>query len=302
MGCCIMSNQLQDIIQNELCPNGEWNLSDPMRVALEWQMLRFPKAEVSEEETRYPTTPAGMRAFLEVFFTRHYFQVQNSLLGYLVSDEFIYSLMNGGLRILDVGCGPAVASLAITDMLSHILGYLKYIGDLPRSRPLNITYVLNDTSGICLGTGQRMLIDYLRICRTYNSTIRPQIFYINTPFPSNMEQLRRIRIYSGTYNFAVFSYVVVPVSEDEGFNNFISGLWSTEKLCSANGRILILQDKFKTALIQRISRAIGASAYKAELTQVIYPRRNANESYTYSYYQYLYAPRSGTVAENSYVA
>ena len=298
----IMSNKLRDFIQNELCPKGEWELSDYMRAALERQISRLPKAVISEEETRYPTTLAGMRAFLDVFFTRHYFQVQDSLLEYMISDEFMDSLATGKLQILDVECGPAVASLAITDMLGYILEYFRYAVGLPRSWFLNITYVLNDTSGICLGTGQRMLTDYFRICRAYNKSIRPKAFCIKTSFPSNMKQLRRIRNNSGAYNIAVFSYVVVPVSEEEGFDNFVNGLWSTEELCGTNGQILILQDKFQTALVRKIGRAIGVSAHKAKLTQAIYPRRNANESYTYSYYQYLYAPRNRMVVKDSYAA
>jgi ribosomal protein RSM22 (predicted rRNA methylase) len=140
--CVIMDNRLRDFIQNKLCPDGEWKLSDYMRSVLERQISRLPKAIVSEDETRYPTTPAGMRAFLDVFFTRHYFQVQDSLLEYMISDEFMDSLATGALQILDVGCGPAVASLAITDILGYILEYFRYAGGLPRNRFLNMTYVL----------------------------------------------------------------------------------------------------------------------------------------------------------------
>jgi len=297
-----MDNRLRDFIQNELCPNGEWKLSDYMRAALERQISRLPKAIVSEAETRYPTTLAGMRAFLDVFFTRHYFQVQDSLLDYMVSGEFMDSLALGKLQILDVGCGPAVASLAITDMLGYILAYLRYTGGLPRSRFLNITYVLNDTSGICLGTGQRMLTDYFSICRAYNKSIRPQVFCIKAPFPSNMKQLRRIRNNLDAYNIAVFSYVVVPVSEEEGLDDFVNGLWSIEELSSTDGRILILQDKFQAALVRKMSGAIGVSAHKAKLTQAIYSRRNANESYTYSYYRCLYTPRNRRIVKDSSVA
>jgi SAM-dependent methyltransferase len=293
---------LRNFIQKELCLNSEWNLSDYMRSALERQIARLPKAVVSEDETRYPTTPAGMRAFLEVFFNRHYFQVQDSLLDYMVSEEFTDSLAIGKLQILDVGCGPAVASLAITDILNYILAYLRYTGGLPKNYFLDITYVLNDTSGICLGTGQRILTDYFSLCRAYNKSIRSQAFCIQAPFPSNMKQLRRIRNNSGAYNFAVFSYVVVPVSEEEGFSNFINGMRSTEELCSTNGRILLLQDKFQATLVQRIGRAIGISSHKAKLTQAIYPRRNANKSYTYSYYRHLYTPKNRVVVENSCIA
>jgi len=298
-----MSSRLRNFVQNELCPNGEWKLSDYMKSALERQMSRLPEATVSETETRYPTTLAGMRAFLDVFFTRHYFQVQDSLLDYIASGEFTDSLVSGKLQILDVGCGPAVASLALTEMLSYILEHLRYTGSLLRNRFLNITYVLNDISGVCLGTGQRMLTDYFRICRAYNKrTMRLRTICIQEPFPSNMKQLRRIRNNLGAYDVAVFSYVVVPASEEEGLYDFINGLWSIEELSNADGRILILQDKFQAALVRRMSRAIGVSAHKAKLTQAIYPQRNANESYTYSYYRCLYAPRNRGVVKKSSVA
>jgi hypothetical protein len=117
-----------------------------------------------------------------------------------------------------------------------------------------------------------------------------------------MKQLRRIRNNLGAYDVAVFSYVVVPASEEEGLYDFINGLWSIEELSNADGRILILQDKFQAALVRRMSRAIGVSAHKAKLTQAIYPRRNANESYTYSYYRCLYAPRNRRIVRKSSVA
>ena len=101
---------------------------------------------------------------------------------------------------------------------------------------------------------------------------------------------------------AVFSYVVVPVSEEKGFDDFVNGLWSIEEFSSTDGRILILQDKFQTALVRRISRAIGVSARKAKLTQAIYPRRNANESYTYSYYRYFYTLGNRKIVSDSSVA
>jgi len=117
-----------------------------------------------------------------------------------------------------------------------------------------------------------------------------------------VKQLRRIGNNLDSYNIAVFSYVVVPLSEEEGLNDFVNGLWDIEELSSTDGRILILQDKFQAALVRRMSRAIGVSAHKAKLTQAIYPRRNANESYTYSYYRCLYAPRNRRIVRKSSVA
>ncbi|GAG15183.1 unnamed protein product, partial [marine sediment metagenome] len=152
-----MNETLQNLIREELCQNEMWQLSDVMKSALIHQICRLPKNEVSEIETRYPQSPAEMRAFLVKFFTRHYFQTQNSLIDYMTSQDFLDIVRFGHLRILDVGSGPAVASLAITDMLACILEYLNYIEEWPKDKTVKMTYVLNDTSGICLGTGQCML-------------------------------------------------------------------------------------------------------------------------------------------------
>jgi len=294
-----MSSRLRDFVRNELCPNDEWKLSDYMKSVLERQMSRLPEATVSETEIRYPTTFAGMRAFLDVFFARHYFQVQDSLLDYMASDEFVDLLSTGKLQILDVGCGPAVASLAVTDMLNCILDYLRHTSGLSGSRLLNITYVLNDTSNVCLGTARRMLTDYFRVCKVYNKeVVKPRTICIQKSFPSNMRQLKRIRNKLDTYNMVVLSYVASPVSEEEGFGGFVGGLWNIEELSSADGRILILQDKFQADLVWRMSGAIGTPVHKAKLTQVVYSKRSASESYTYSYYRCLYAPRDGMMVKS----
>ena len=287
-----MSLTLHRNVESDLCPDGIWQLTNVMKSLLKVQISQLPKAAVSESETRYPTTPAGMRAFLDVFFTRHYFQTQRSLFDYMTSNEFLSILTSGKLQILDVGCGPAVASLAITDMLVCILEHLKDIGEWPKGKTVKMTYVLNDTSGICLGTGQRMLSDYFRVSGGYRrGVIHSRTISTQKAFPGNMNQLRRTKLNLGTYDMATFSYVVVPLNEDKGFNGLVNGLLDIEKLCSHNGRILILQDRFQAALVRRISRTIGISSHKGELTQNVYSSENTNETYTYSYYYCLYRPR-----------
>ena len=118
------TNTLLKRVSGELCPEGNWRLSDVMEKLLRLQINSLPKRTVSEEETRYPTQPASMRAFLDSFFARHYFQVQDGMLAYMTSEEFLNLLDKRELNVLDIGCGPAVASLAITDMLTCILRHL----------------------------------------------------------------------------------------------------------------------------------------------------------------------------------
>ncbi len=67
------ANKLKDVVLKSLCPDGIWRLSGVIESLLQRQLNRLPKKRVSEEESRYPTTPAGMREFLDGFFARHYF-------------------------------------------------------------------------------------------------------------------------------------------------------------------------------------------------------------------------------------
>lgn len=295
-----MNRTLQNFVLKELCPDGIWQLTDIIKSLLRYQISHLPKSKVSEDETRYPQSPAGMRAFLVKFFTRHYLQTQNSLVDYMTSQDFFDIIRSGHLRILDIGSGPGVSSLAITDMLAYIMEHLRE--EWSESKIIKVDYVLNDTSGICLGTGQHMLTDYFRISRRYNKgIIHGRTISIQKAFPDNMNQLRRVKFNLGTYDIVTFSYVVSPLNEDKGFKGLVRGLLNIEKLCSRNGRILILQDRFQAALVRQISRAVDISSHEEESTQQLYPKRNTNETYTYSYYRCLYAPTEEMIVRKSSV-
>jgi ribosomal protein RSM22 (predicted rRNA methylase) len=160
-----MSSYLYDRVKDELCPDNIWQLSDVLERLLNRQINRLPKIETNDEETRYPDDPASMRAFLDTFFTRHYFQVQDSLLEYMTSEEFIFLLKIGKLNILDIGSGPAVASLAITEILACVLK------NLTGTKKIRINYFLNDPVNICLGVGKELLNDYFLSIRQDNQKL-----------------------------------------------------------------------------------------------------------------------------------
>jgi len=298
-----MKKTLLTLVQEELCPNGVWQLRDTMESVLRCQMSKLPKRDVSEDESRYPVTREGMRVFLDTFFARHYFQTQNSLIDYMTSIEFLNQLVSGKLQILDVGCGPSVASLAITDMLDSILRNLVEIDGWPKNKIVKIHYVLNDTSSICLGTGQDILADYFRRIKRYNSggIFQGYTVTIQKAFPNNISQLRRISLNIGRYDIATFSYVIVPLIEKEGFTELVKGLFNIQSLCSDNGRILILQDKFQEQVVKKLSKATGIPMHREELKQYIYSSKNENETYAYSYFAGVY-PLSGVTAERTATA
>jgi ribosomal protein RSM22 (predicted rRNA methylase) len=298
-----MNETLQNFVLRELCPDGVWQLSDVVKSLLIYKISRLPKGEVSEDETRCPQSLKGMRAFLSKFFARHYFQTQNSLFDYMTSQDFFDVFRHGHLRILDVGSGPAAASLAITNVLVCVLEHLKGVGEWPKDKMVKVEYVLNDTSGICLGTGHSMLSDYFRIIgRNNTEIIHSRTTRLQKAFPDNMNQLRWIAHNLGPYDIVTFCYVVSPLNEDKGFDGLVNGLLEIERLCNMYGRILILQDRFQVALVRQMSRAIGVSSRKEESTQAIYPNKNTNETYTYTYYSCLYAPGREMTIRQSHVA
>jgi len=285
-----MADSFKNQIKSELYSDGIWQLSDRVRNVLKRQIARLPKKNVPEEEAMYPSTATGMRAFLEVFFSRHYFQVQNSLLDYAESEDFDGILDGGEIRILDIGCGPAVGVLAVTDIIMYILENQ----NSSWLRPIRFVYVLNDTSGICLATGQRMLNEYFDLCKAQTMRVgEHRILTITNDFPDNVNRLERIMKNYGVYHLAMFSYVIRPLADENGTSGLTNEIVGTENLCDPRGRILILQDQYRETLMRALGRQIDAPIENKELTQEIFPKRGTTDTYTYSYYQCLYKPRLG---------
>jgi hypothetical protein len=287
-----MNEVLQKLVKKELCPNDVWRLSYAVKSILRHQISKLPRGQVSKMDRRYPTDPVSMRAFLEAFFARHYLQVQNSLIQYMISDSFLNIVRGGSLRLLDIGSGPAVASLAVTDMLGCIVEYLKGLGEFPKGGAVNVTYVINDTSWMCLGTGQSMLENYFLIGRRPGARIiHKHTIRIQRPFPENLNQIRRIAHNFGRFDMAIFSYVVVPLDQESGLDNLVTGLMDTELLCDREGRMVILQDRFNASRMRRIGRKLGVSVQKEKSLQQLYPRSATWPTYVYSYYSSVFPPR-----------
>ena len=59
-----MIENVESQIKSEICPDGIWKLSNRVKNVLRRQIDRLPSKSVSEEETMYPSTASGMRAFL----------------------------------------------------------------------------------------------------------------------------------------------------------------------------------------------------------------------------------------------
>lgn len=282
----------EECTREDLCADGIWRLSASARSVLDRQIASLPQTAVSDDETRYPIDPKSMRAFLQVFFTRHLLQIHNSIIGYLGSVDLQEAVRSHPLRVLDIGSGPAVASLAIMDLLRHTLCAAESPG-IPLCPPVfRMVHVLNDTSPICLTTGTRMLADYFQYGRERGSLVSDsRVFTLRTGFPGNVSEIHRLAFALGGYDLILLSYAMNPLVEGCGLRSLVTGVRALERLCTPNGRVLIIQDKFQEPLVRAVARALGVQHRKQILTQEIYPSRGSHDIYTYTYYESLYVPR-----------
>jgi hypothetical protein len=270
----------------ELYPDGVCQPSDLIQSVLDQQIVGLPRKAVSDRETRYPIDQPSMRAFLETFFTRHLFQLQRSLVEYVASVGFQRTVQFGPLRILDIGSGPAVASLGMIDMVRRVMQGA--VGP----HAIRMVHVLNDTSPICLVTGKHMLAACHELERSAGLVLpADRVFTLPTAFPRNMPQIQQLASFLGGYDIIILSYVMDPLTDAYGLRALVAAVRALERLCRPHGRMLLMQDRFREALIRSLTGMLSVKYREQTVTQEIYPPRGDNETYTYTYYDSLYAPR-----------
>ncbi|MFA5422701.1 MAG: hypothetical protein WC374_02465 [Phycisphaerae bacterium] len=296
----INTKELKELVLDVICPSGIWQLSQDIELLLNRHLKKLPSGDVTDQEARFPTTKQGIHVYLDKFFTRHYFQLQNSLIDYFVSDDFLEKVLNGRLTILDIGCGPAVFSIAATEMLNSLISIMTETGLLSHRKKVELTYVLNDISPICLGTAKQMLNDYFEIGRNMHSIIPKVILGIDRGFPLNLKQLGRIAQNYGSFDIISLAYVIIPLVEQSNISGVADNIFLLENLCSESGRVTILVCKFIENIIRRLGRIVKVPVRQMEYTQRVYSSENTNETFTYLYYESVYKPRVKFYAKRLY--
>lgn len=261
----------------------QWELTSTIGNLLKHAISSLPKHNnVSTSETRYPESQEGMRAFYEKFFARHFFQIQDSLLETDSLVNLICAIRGKRLNIADIGCGPAIGTLAVLDLVQQLQA--KY-SVLPKTQtPLTLSVVLNDTSPICLEFGKTM-IEALLPRLNYPVEIKT-IRYLKEPFPESIRELRRFICQDGMFNLGIMSYVLIPLKEQLTYTKLCAAIDSFIRLFyPLNCSCLIIQDRFRELLIRRVSRLLNSSSEKCQLTQKVYDPDNSNEFQTYTYFR-----------------
>ena len=106
-------------VRDKFAKDDVWELSDIIADILQQEMKSLPSSnKLSELEYRYPKDKAGVRGFLDKFFARHYFQVQNAILQEDTYERLLNAISRGRVQIADIGCGPALATIATLNIIS----------------------------------------------------------------------------------------------------------------------------------------------------------------------------------------
>lgn len=260
----------------DLCHDGVWQLSEPLESILKKVIRKLPQKDVSVQERRYPTTHEGMRACLDGFFARHFFQAQYAILNRIISDEFLPLLRKGRIRILDIGAGPGVTTLGVIDTLRSLVRFSGI------TRPVVVDCVFNDPCELCLSYSRHFSRQYFQ--RFNNQVLPGQIISIATPFPECSPQLDRIASLSGKFDIILLSYILDPLFESYDRDKLKKGFENLLHHISSCGFILAIQDRFHERYIRKAAGMLETKVKFHMLKQKIYSEENSNEFQNYYFF------------------
>jgi len=257
-----------------------WELDVEIEGILKRQIMSLPSSSsLSTQEYRYPEDKPSLRGFLDKFFARHFFQVQNAILQPDCFERILTAIKNGNITIVDIGCGPAVASLALVNLFSYI--------SYNMHRPVNVNIVLNDTVPEMLSAGRKMLNIYKNRLSGVNIS---RIINIDTPFPESMVHLRRISNMLNQYDICCLSYVLLPFKEEATYMQMQESLKILFNYLKPTGVGVITQDKFRESLARRLGSLLNSSTQKMSLRQKTYDSKNSCDEFLYEYFRIAVLP------------
>ena len=224
------------------------------------ELKGLPAGEASKMQKRYPTTPEGMGTFLRTLYPRHYFQVQESLADAVQQPWLESAARQGEINIVDIGSGPAVASLAITDLV------IRELKTLSIGKPVEFNYLLNDTSSICLETGARMIDRYFLHKRAGSRgpgirATKGQVLTLPDPFPASYQAIQEHCGEGNRYHFLCAGYLLDPMNENMDLSRAANCICSLRQFANpGGGSLLVLQDRFHSNLAQQIAHLTGTGS------------------------------------------
>lgn len=267
-------------VYDKICPGGIWALSPVVENLIKNEIRMLPQEEVSEQENRCPTTSAGMRSFLDRFFVRHYFQIQNAVAEDIFSEYAIGQTSYNRFRVLDIGSGPAVGVLATIEIFKAMARE----GHIIRT-PLQLEFVCIEPSEICRSMGLKMENRYFTHLHFENKNeFRVGLSDISTPFPDCLDELNSSRQNKAGFQLILLSYVLNPLFDACRIEDIQNGIEQLKSMLAPHGKILVIQDRFSGDRVKIAASLLDAEIEEQEITQKTYSTDIEREVQTYHYY------------------
>ncbi|MBL7215942.1 MAG: hypothetical protein ISS71_09720 [Phycisphaerae bacterium] len=274
-------------VLEDLCPDGVWQLSEPLETMVNKTIRKLPKKEVTTQERRYPTTHEGMRACLDGFFARHFFQVQDAALNRVVSEDFLPLLKKGRVRILDIGAGPGVTTLGVVDVLRSVIQSAQI------TRPVVFDCVFNDPCQLCLSYCRHFSNRYFQ--RFKDQVLPGQMISVAEPFPECGPHLDRIAQLAGKFDIILLSYILDPLFESYDKEQLKKGFEKLQRHTGSRGFVVAVQDRFHERFIRKAAGMLETRVKFHTLKQKIYSEENSNDFQNYYFFSTIKDNQSAVV-------
>jgi len=260
-------------IREEIVPDNIWTLDDKLEGILKRQISSLPPpSNSSEAKCTYPVDEPSLRSFLDRLFARHLFQIQNAILQQDTFERLVSAIQGRNITVADIGCGPAVASIAVLNIVSNVCCKI--------NKSIYVNIILNDICTEALAVGRKMLETYVKYLHGISGL---KILSLDTPFPNSTVQLRRISRMLDLYDICFLPYVLDHVKEDHSYENICQQLEMLGGFCKSTGFIMNLQDKFRESIARRIGHLLKVPVNKLSLRQKVYDSTNSCDEYSYDY-------------------
>lgn len=308
----MVDKKILKIIKKWVCENDIWDFSPEMKEIYKQEISNYkhlPGRGIN------PSSLEEVETNIKKFFPRHFFKIQHSLYD-LVSWGYHF-FEDGTVTMIDIGCGPGTASLAVLDFYFQLISaYSTENIEFPFIKPLKFNFILTDVSSHCLLKATYLITKYLQhIVKQYDFTedylqIHPIIVTFQGEYPDVIPQIKAVLEYTGKANLLCFSNVLVQLTEKLKCEDADCILCENEntKKCKANKKIIkslnqleelksdddsycqviIIQEKGHWNLIQQILPGDHLSCNLVNMTQKNYNTDFSDASYTASYGRALY--------------
>lgn len=208
-----------DQVRACLQQNGVWDFSPQMKAIYTQEIT---SCKLDSIDSINPRSMPEIEGFLKEYFPRHFLKVQYAFNS--ISNAYLENVLRlGFVNVLDIGCGPATAALAVLDYIFQTqlaFGHTRH--DYPYPLPLHVNFTLVDSSPYCLLKANKLITAYFEhLAAAYPGIgqlidLIPRIALVNELFPEALNTVEGVSSFTGQPNIVLFSNSIYAILKTLG--------------------------------------------------------------------------------------